>query len=97
MSSKNRSSCDSANVESQFFKSSHVGRHFAQIFSDFAKVFTDFSQISMDFAWIFRDFARIITKSTFVGALKPPPSIPLGEYKSFINQNDPEPKKQPQL
>ena len=51
----------------------------------------------MDFAWIFRDFARIITKSTFVGALKPPPSIPLGEYKSFINQNDPEPKKQPQL
>jgi len=84
-------------LSANFSNQATLGVIFAQIFSDFAKVFTDFSQISMDFAWIFRDFARIITKSTFVGALKPPPSIPLGEYKSFINQNDPEPKKQPQL
>jgi len=59
MTSKKRSSCDSA----------HIGRHFCPYFQglcpDFRgfcegfKGFTNFAQISADFAQIFRDFVRI--------------------------------------
>ena len=72
MTSKNRSSCDFANIGGHFFKSNNVGRHFAHIFrefdhifKDFVKIFSDFAQIFTKFAWIFRDFVRILSKSKF--------------------------------
>jgi len=57
MTSRKRSSCDSANVR----------RHFAQIFRNFAEVVTNFTQIYTGFARIFKYFARIFNRSNILG------------------------------
>ena len=57
MTSKERSSCDSAYLGCQFFKIKRRWAPFLPVFKLFARIFRYFPNIFMDFAQIFTDFA----------------------------------------